>query len=116
MRDTLGTKPYIRFETYANEHSPRAPAMDGCAFEQEHLIQCVLPGPVETPKMSGTECLNLNITVPDMKSDGKKIPVMVFVHGGGFVMGANCWPQYGMERLVKRSVEVGLPVIGVNVK
>jgi carboxylesterase type B len=67
----------------------------------------------------------LNITVPntllqkEYGSEGgeeKKTPVMVFIHGGGFIMGANYWPQYDMKLLVKKSVEMGMGVIGVNIK
>jgi carboxylesterase type B len=95
-------------------HSPRAPAMDGCAFEQETLIQCVIGAADESPSMSGTECLNLNITVPD--TEARDLPVMVFIHGGGYVMGGNHWPQYDPSRLVKMSEELGMPVIVVNIK
>ncbi len=41
---------------------------------------------------------------------------MVFIHGGGFAMGSNDWPQYDQSRLVKLSIDVGLPFIGVTVK
>jgi carboxylesterase type B len=35
--------------------------------------------------MSGTECLNLNITMPGLPSPtSSALPVMVFIHGGGF--------------------------------
>lgn len=64
--------------------------------------------------MSGTDCLNLNITVPDIQSK-TLLPVMVFVHGGGFIMGANDWPQYDSSRLVKLSVELKSPIIVVNI-
>lgn len=67
--------------------------------------------------MSGTECLNLNITVPDVDiSTVKNLPVMVFVHGGGFIMGANYWPQYDPSRLVELSTLMSLPVIAVSIK
>jgi carboxylesterase type B len=88
--------------------------MDGCAFEQETLIQCVIGAPEETPRMSGTECLNLNITVPNQTA--RDLPVMVFVHGGGYLMGGNHWPQYDPSRLVKMSEKLGMPVIVVNSK
>lgn len=89
--------------------------MDGCAFEQTTLIQCDIGPAAHEPKMSGTECLNLNITVPDIEH-AQKLPVMVWIHGGGFVMGANYWPQYDPSRLVKISVEAGMPVIVVSIK
>ena len=88
--------------------------MDGCQFEQNVLIQQNISGP-ETPVMSGTECLNLNITVSKMTSD-TPLPVLVFIHGGGFIMGSNHWPQYDMARLVKMSAERGMPIVGVNIK
>jgi carboxylesterase type B len=92
--------------------------MDGCDFEQKHLIQRSIGVPENSPLMSGTECLNLNITVPDSVSAEpvSGLPVMVFVHGGGFIMGANYWPQYDASRLVKLSVEMGLPIVAVSIK
>jgi carboxylesterase type B len=94
-------------------------------------MQCKLPEEADEnkmPQMDGVECLNLNITVPNTHSkndDGsrcggntgvKRLPVMVFIHGGGFIMGANSWPQYDMKKLVEKSVEMGMPLIGVNIK
>ncbi|KAH5347573.1 hypothetical protein HBI33_223380 [Parastagonospora nodorum] len=99
----------------ATHFGPRAPAIDGCSFEQEHLIQCNTNAQEETPNMSGTECLNLNITVPKMELGDRKIPVMVFIHGGGLIMGANYWPQYDPSLLVKMSGEMDMPVIAVNI-
>lgn len=67
--------------------------------------------------MSALECLNLNITLPDVdKTEKKPLPVMVFIHGGEFLMGANSWPHYNMARLVHLSAKSGFPVIGVNIK
>jgi carboxylesterase type B len=105
---------FIFNTTFLTPTSPRAPAIDGCAFEQNTLIQCAIGAAEETPRMSGTECLNLNITVPDTEKKG--LPVMVFVHGGGYVMGGNHWPQYDPSRLVKMSEELDMPVIVVNIK
>jgi len=88
--------------------------MDGCQFEQTVLIQQGIGIP-ETPSMSGTECLNLNITVPNAGNE-RLLPILLFIHGGGFIMGSNHWPQYDMARLVKLSAELGMPIIGVNIK
>ena len=79
------------------------------------LIQKTIPTP-PAPRTSGTECLNLNITVPEPMRVGPKIPVLVFVHGGGYMMGANWWPQYDPARLVKFFAEEGKPVVVVNIK
>jgi carboxylesterase type B len=88
--------------------------MDRCDVEQSVLIQQRIETP-PCPPMSGLESLNLNITVPDIKILDP-LPVMVFIHGGGHLMGANYWPQWDMARLVKLSMEIGSPVIGVNIK
>lgn len=88
--------------------------MDGCDFEQNVLIQCSLGLFEGVPKSSGTECLNLNITTPD-NLILKPLPVMVFIHGGGFIMGANYWPQYDPSQLVKYSTTLHSPVIAVNI-
>ena len=89
--------------------------MDGCAFEQSTLIQCSVGTGPET-SMSSTTCLNLNITVPSLPNEANSVlPVMVFIHGGGFIMGANSWPHYDPARLVRMSADLGSPVIVVNV-
>ncbi|KAF2869112.1 carboxylesteras-like protein [Massariosphaeria phaeospora] len=96
----------------ATQYGPRAVSFDGCEFEQNFLIQQNLPIP--TVAMSGLDCLNLNILVPDIEITDP-LPVMVFIHGGGFIMGSNHWPQYDPTRLVKLSGEHGLPVLGVSI-
>ena len=70
-------------------------------------------------RASDVDCLSLNVWVP--KIEGQlpapgSLPVLVWVHGGGFVNGASSWPQYDMTRLVQLSREVGTPVIGVSIK
>lgn len=106
----------LRILTTLNDR-PRAPAMDGCALEQSTLIQCEIDASPEV-QMSGTECLNLNITVPACLpgpgSTPRLLPVMVFIHGGGYIMGGNHWPQYDPCRFVKLSAEMGMPIIAVN--
>ena len=72
------------------------------------------------PDHSDTEGLNLNITLP-LGKDGNiqtdaKLPVYVFVHGGGFAVGSSWYPHYDPAALVKLSVEKGKPIIGVTVK
>lgn len=98
---------------------PMVPGPMEKAWQDEFtFIQKSLPMPKMT--MSELEGLHLNITVPLI--DGKvltvdrKLPVFVFVHGGGFGLGSNAWPHYDQARFVKQSVEMGLPVIGVGIK
>ncbi|OQV00230.1 hypothetical protein CLAIMM_05756 [Cladophialophora immunda] len=65
------------------------------------------------------ECLNLNITVPKglggVDLTKQKLPVFIWMHGGGFVVGANSWPHYDHAKLVKLASDNGVPVIGVGI-
>ncbi|KAF2660705.1 para-nitrobenzyl esterase [Lophiostoma macrostomum CBS 122681] len=97
--------------TDATRFGSQCVAMDGCQFEQGVIIQQSIDTP-SSPPMSGLDCLNLNITVPGV-SNRKPLPVMAFIHGGGYIMGANWWPQYDPARLVKLSMESESPTIVV---
>jgi carboxylesterase type B len=82
------------------------------------FIQKSLPVPKLTS--SDIDMLNLNINVPLVESKlptpESKLPVFVFVHGGGFGVGSNAWPQNDLAKIVKLSADMGLPVIGVGIK
>lgn len=80
------------------------------------LLQHALPHPEYA--FSDTECLTLNVSAPSLESRAQApglLPVVVFVHGGGFVTGSANWPQYDLARLVERSVGKGNPVIAVGI-
>lgn len=89
-------------------------------FDNEMVfIQQSLPKP--NIKHSDVDCLNLNITVPKLASgigglSRQKLPVFIWTHGGGFVVGANSWPQYDHAKLVKLAAKNGVPIIGVGIK
>lgn len=59
---------------------------------------------------SGEDCLFLNVWTPGL-ADGKKRPVMVWFHGGGFTGGNGSAPPYEGKHLAKRGDVV---VITVN--
>lgn len=86
--------------------------------DMEHgLIQHPLPKP-EFPGVSDVDGLSLNITVPgngDCIGNLRDLPVLTFIHGGGFMLGGNWWPQYDLARLVKLSTDLGKPVIAINI-
>jgi para-nitrobenzyl esterase len=48
------------------------------------------------------DCLTLNVHRPDDETEG--LPVMVFVHGGGFVYGSGSQPTFNSPELVRRGV------------
>jgi para-nitrobenzyl esterase len=62
--------------------------------------------PIGVPVMPASEdCLYLNIWTP-AKSAGEKLPVMVWIYGGGFTAGGTQIPLYSGETLAKRGVIV----------
>ncbi|KAL5317254.1 hypothetical protein ACEPPN_014349 [Leptodophora sp. 'Broadleaf-Isolate-01'] len=81
------------------------------------FIQKSLPMP--EMRMSELDGLHLNISVPliggKSPSLEQKLPVFMFVHGGGYALGSNAWPQYDQSRIVKLSTEMEKPVIGVGI-
>ncbi|KAF5844230.1 hypothetical protein GGP41_002800 [Bipolaris sorokiniana] len=96
--------------------SPIAPA--DTIHAEFGFIQHSLPLP-EAPAQSDLEGLNLNITVPTDKSgsidSNAKLPVYVFIHGGGFAIGSSWYPQYDPAALVKMSVGLKKPIIGITI-
>ncbi|KNA98257.1 hypothetical protein FOXG_02646 [Fusarium oxysporum f. sp. lycopersici 4287] len=61
------------------------------------------------------DCLTLNIVRPSGLSSCSKVPVLVWIHGGGLQDGGSGDPRYNMTFLVKESVSMGAPIIGVSI-
>ena len=93
--------------------SPACIHLPAACDNEQLYIQHTLP--YEPIKQSGTDCLNLNIATPKQLPT-HPLPVFVFMHGGGFAIGSNAYPQYNLARLVELSVKRGTPVIGITIK
>jgi carboxylesterase type B len=72
-----------------------------------------LIGPAPNQPQDEFECLNLNIAVP--KKVVGKIPVLIWIHGGAFVLGANTDRYAAIASLVKESIETNKPIIAVSI-
>ena len=48
-----------------------------------------IPAGVEYPIFGSEDCLNLNIWTPKDIAEGEKLPVVFYVHGGGYQIGSN---------------------------
>ncbi|OBK36130.1 carboxylesterase [Mycobacterium sp. 1245111.1] len=57
----------------------------------------------------GEDCLSLNVIAPEVPS-AEPLPVMVFIHGGGYIMGSSATPIYDGVALAKR----GCVYVSVN--
>ncbi|KAI1843768.1 hypothetical protein JX265_001062 [Neoarthrinium moseri] len=87
------------------------------AFQLEMLLMQQSQSDPQRP-VSDLNALHLNIYVP--KINGQlpvpgSLPIFAWIHGGGFVSGANSWPHYDMQNLIQLSASQGLPVIGVGI-
>lgn len=103
----------MRPETNIDDRPTALYPEGSCELELE-AIQHKLP--FRHLRSSDVECLNLNITVPHGCTASSKLPVFFFIHGGGFVMGANSWPQYELRDFVELSVKNGKPIIAIGAK
>jgi carboxylesterase type B len=60
------------------------------------------------------DCLYLNIVRPS-GDEHKNLPIGVWIHGGGYYMGSGIDQRYNLSRIVKRSIEIRKPFIGVSI-
>lgn len=102
----------------SNRPPPVSPI--GAINNEFGFIHHALPLPSDVPTHSDTDGLSLNITIPvgntKQLDTNAKLPVYVFVHGGGFAFGSSWYPHYDPTALVNLSVEKGKPVIGITIK
>lgn len=75
----------------------------------QRQLSSLLPIPQET-KTGNEDCLSLNVWTQGL-GDGKKRPVIVWLHGGGFVAGSGAWPVYDGTNLARKGDAV---VVTVN--
>lgn len=64
--------------------------------------------PQEYPEQRGAmseDCLNLNVWTPAQRKN-ERLPVIVWIHGGGFAYGGGAHPSYDGEALARRGVVV----------
>ncbi|BAX93066.1 carboxylesterase/lipase family protein [Mycobacterium shigaense] len=77
----------------------------GCAPQQRRYTMLGLG---RYQQMS-EDCLTLNVVTPEAASD-EPLPVMVFIHGGGYIMGSSATPLYDGAALARR----GCVYVSVN--
>ncbi|MEV0282798.1 MULTISPECIES: carboxylesterase family protein [unclassified Kribbella] len=87
--------------------SPRpARPWEGIRDATEHADSCAQPEHPVGMASTNEDCLYLDVTTP--RSDGKKRPVVVWIHGGSFTNGANS--VYGPDRFAGRGEVVVVQV------
>lgn len=76
---------------------------------------CVGYGPSQAGYDLSEDCLYLNIIRPAGVSAGADLPVVVWIHGGGWVQGSGVDLRYNMSFIVQQSQEQGQPVVAVTI-
>jgi carboxylesterase type B len=64
---------------------------------------------------SGEDCLNLNIVRPIGTKAGAKLPVLVWIYGGGFRQGSINDREFNTSYIVQNSIAIKKPVIVVSI-
>ncbi|KQR01262.1 carboxylesterase [Arthrobacter sp. Leaf141] len=109
--------PYAEPPSGANRFRPPVPALPWTG-----VLDCTAPGPAapqnpgshappgSTPRSWSEEsCLNLNIWTPATDSPAR--PVMVWIHGGAYLMGANSDAMHDGARL---AAAAGVVLVSIN--
>jgi para-nitrobenzyl esterase len=94
LADSLGAESVFD----ATKFGTIAPQPDDAEYQEfvtpkEHI-------PHEPLEMDEFRCANLNVSIPTGERKSKDgLPVMVWFHGGSFMLGAASWPQYGLKSI-----------------
>ncbi|KAF4333428.1 para-nitrobenzyl esterase [Fusarium beomiforme] len=80
------------------------------------LIQKALDNRQDLP-ISDLDGLNLDIVVPEaaVKEHQASLPVLVWIHGGGYIIGDTGLPHCDLGPIVAYSQSIGKPIIGVAI-
>ena len=81
-----------------------------------HSSSLSLPGYTQTgfDHDESEDCLSLNVVRPSGVNESARLPVLVWIYGGGFLEGGSADQRYNMSFLVQESVKIGQPIIGVS--
>jgi carboxylesterase type B len=87
----------------------------GVKSSTNYSASCVGYGTDDLPYSELSEdCLYLNIVRPTGYGS-QKLPVAFWIHGGGLTQGSGIDQRYNLSFIVKKSVDIGKPVIAVSI-
>ncbi|PVF95225.1 alpha/beta-hydrolase [Serendipita vermifera] len=104
----FGGIPYVR-PPLGNLRFRAPQRLDESVKQNRTVVSAQSWGPtcVQQPAVEGVgveDCLNLNIWKPSSAKPGDNLPVVVYIHGGGFFFGSS--PQFPMYDWVAQSQKV----------
>ncbi|KAM0241572.1 hypothetical protein ACHAPO_001258 [Fusarium lateritium] len=81
----------------------------------DYQSKCYQYGYPSGPLSGGSDdCLHLNVIRP-AGAEEAKLPILVWIHGGGLVGGYSGDPYSNLSWIVDESVKMGSPIIGVSI-
>ncbi|KAM0722685.1 hypothetical protein Q7P37_002126 [Cladosporium fusiforme] len=90
-------------------------ASPGPACPQDASVgESFLPLYLTIPSEYSEDCLALNVNRPNGTQENDRLPVMVFIHGGSYIVGSKDELTSQPGGLIVESVNNGLPVIHVS--
>jgi len=108
-----------RFKPPRPAEPPRGSVVDARSFKPAcpQITGLALP-PLALTNVTeiSEDCLHLNIARPKGTRPGDRLPVVVWVHGGGFWIGQNREITNAPDGMILESVENGLPIIHVHIQ
>ncbi|KAJ7729914.1 Alpha/Beta hydrolase protein [Mycena metata] len=108
-------KPAVRFSLPQPPtllHGVQNATAFGPACPQQALSPLALPFAIPDEGIVSEDCLKLNVFAPREISPDAKLPVFVWIYGGGFEIGNA--PDTDVRPVVERSIATGEPVIIVT--
>ncbi|KAJ5965745.1 hypothetical protein N7481_012459 [Penicillium waksmanii] len=87
---------------------------DGVHDAKDYSDICVGYGTDSIWYPQSEACLTLNVIRDSSAKKSSKLPVGVWIHGGGFYMGSGADERYNMSTIVENSYKIGKPFIAVT--
>ncbi|KAK6353586.1 hypothetical protein TWF696_005549 [Orbilia brochopaga] len=113
MRYGLPTGGQLRFRRphYVNE------SWTGVRSATSYSLECPQNPSTNVFRLAqqSEDCLALNVVRPSGTKAGDKLPVLVWIYGGGFDGGGTSDPRYNLSGIVKLSQDMGKPIVGVSI-
>ncbi|KAI0694775.1 carotenoid ester lipase precursor [Earliella scabrosa] len=111
----------VAVDPYAGSHTASAfgPACPQQAIEFPHFfgvpattVDFIVNRMYKVVTPAAEDCLSINVVVPEGTDPSANLPVVVWIFGGGFVVGGT--ETYDGGVIVERSIDIGKPIIYVS--